>query len=443
MTKTTISTVLFQQAKAQEQPISIGEVKALVQKLMPEYYPKILIDDNTPLMRSHYFYSRYLGKEIIRKTKHLQFPKYGSVIDTFATYENSNKKKAKIAIESSTIFEEVARYYQLQPQDMPLPAEPAIESPFDFPLAYQPEQGLAPEQSSYFFPVLVKTVKDIAHFKTAEVEGDFYSLTFVATEVAPHAFEGLSLKDGLEMEAEVVEKIRLFCDTKTPTMLQNVDFKKYDSTSKIQNTTDEYAIRLCNEIRAKLPNNPEIVEERLFYQVIPCIEISYRHVLANTVEKMTIINALAGEKAYIHLHSDPEGNRKNLQETAKSVGGFLSKIFQTKGYRSKEDRKNEINLMIRVAKVDGVIKDEEKLKLSEMIGGLDEFTHAERLRFFELMSQIDAPELKEQDLIFSSEEVAQEVFEHLEEIMNIDGKAHDKEKQLIDRVRQKVIIKKK
>ncbi len=443
--------ILLEEAKKQEKTISIIEIKAIVEKLLPDYYKKILISDDTPVLRSNFFYVRYEGKQIKRFIKRLKFPVFGAVIQEFEKYtDNALKKPEKSLITDEIIFELVKELYQISPESTTLTSKEVLQ-PLDFPLETDVQGELIKEQAKYYFPNLVGITKAKAQFTTGEVEGDFYVLVFAETKIDFYSQEQILLKEGVELDPEAAKKIWNFCHQKTPLQLIRSNYKVFDSKSKAIENTDEYALFLSEELRKMFPEKPEIVEEKIHYHIIPCIQISYRHVLTNTIEEMTILNVLDTDaekkNIVIHLHSAPEEGKKNMneaaKETAKKVGGFFSKMFNTKAHRSKEDKKNEINLMIRVARADGKIQDEEKRKLSEIIGGLEEFTQADKQKFYDLMSSEQIAELKDQDLVFSNEEVINEVLLRLEEISEADGKVVASEKQIISQIKERMIAKKK
>ena len=162
------------------------------------------------------------------------------------------------------------------------------------------------------------------------------------------------------------------------------------------------------------------------------MELSYKHILTNTFHEFTIINFFNNPE--LIFHSEPEQLKKDLGNTVKAVGGFFGKLFKTNSFKTKEDKRNEIVLLIHLAKADGKIEDQEKIYLSEMIGSLDDFTNSEKQILFDVMNAETLPELTKLDVTFSSKERGQEVLSKLMQLANADGEIDTAEKALIEKI---------
>ena len=203
--------------------------------------------------------------------------------------------------------------------------------------------------------------------------------------------------------------------------------ENYDEFSK------EYAEIFEKDLGLNKNNYPLVTKEEMYYQVVPCVELSYKHMLTNTVHEFTIVNIW--DNPEIIFHSEPEQLKQDLGNATKAVGGFFGKLFKTKGFKTKEDKKNEITLLIHLAKIDGKIEDEEKISLSEAIGHLEEFTNSEKQQLFDLMNSATLPPLSKNDTAFSSKERANEVLEKLTKLAMEDGELEGLEKEFIDKIK--------
>ncbi len=209
----------------------------------------------------------------------------------------------------------------------------------------------------------------------------------------------------------------------------NDDVKEnYDEFSKV------YANSFENDLVLNKNNFPLLTKEEIYYQVIPCVEISYKHMLTNTNHELTIVDFWNNPE--VVFHSEPEQLKQDLGNATKAVGGFFGKIFKTKGFKTKEDKRNEIVLLIHLAKIDGKIDEQEKTYLSEMIGNLDDFTNSEKQKIFDLMNAKTLPELTKFDVSFSTKERGQEVINKLTELANSDGEMDILEKTLIGKIQR-------
>jgi tellurite resistance protein len=205
---------------------------------------------------------------------------------------------------------------------------------------------------------------------------------------------------------------------------------------KIENNYDEYSKEYAEifekDLNLNKENFPLLTKEEMFYQIVPCVELSYKHILTNTTHEFTIIDFFNNPE--VIFHSEPEQLKQDLGNLVKVASGFFGKLFKTKSFKTKEDKRNEIVLLIHLAKADGKIEDQEKIYLSEMIGCLNDFTNSEKQKLFDVMNSETLPELTKVDVIFSSKERGQKVLNKLIELANTDGVFEPAEKALIDKI---------
>lgn len=207
---------------------------------------------------------------------------------------------------------------------------------------------------------------------------------------------------------------------------------------KVSDGSDEISKKLTQtyeeELELSKTNFPMILKEEIIYQVIPVVEISYKHMLTNEIHELTIVNFW--DNPEILFHSEAEKLKVSVKSLSKTVGGVFSKFFKTKGHLKKEDRKTEIKLMIYLAKSDGKIEEQEKEYLSEQISHLKEFRNSEKKELFNLMNAAELPELTSNDVKFSDPEKGKEIIEKLTQLAYADGELEEAEKLLIEKVKK-------
>ena len=155
--------------------------------------------------------------------------------------------------------------------------------------------------------------------------------------------------------------------------------------------------------------------------------------LTNTEHTVSIVNVF--DRPELVFHSEAEEVKKDIKNAGKAVGGLFGKLFKTKKYKAKEDKKNEIRLMIYLSKADGIIEDEEKTFLANKIQSLDNFTASEKKLLFDLMNAENLPDLEKKDVVFSTPEKGEEVIANLTELASADGELEPREQELIDKVK--------
>lgn len=222
-------------------------------------------------------------------------------------------------------------------------------------------------------------------------------------------------------------------NAKTTTTMININ-DTYEENYDDQNR--HYGGLIINELGYEKDAFPKITNEEIYYQIIPCIQVEYRHMLTNQLHEVSIINYFKNPE--VILREGTEVIKKDLGNATKSVSGLFGKIFKTKKHKAKEDKKNEIILMIYLARADGKIDEEEKIYISQLIANLDEFTAKEKQYIFDTMNISELPELTIKQTRFSSKMKADEVVEKLEQLAQSDGEYDSQEKEFIEKVKSMV-----
>lgn len=182
---------------------------------------------------------------------------------------------------------------------------------------------------------------------------------------------------------------------------------------------DDISKACSDKIEKKLGLNrgffPLVTKEEVSYQFITCIESSYKHILTNSDHQFRINNFWSNPE--VIFSGDPE-QLKNAGDALKVVLGFFGKLFGTQSYRSKNEKLKEIVLLIYLLKSNSHIKDQVKICLSKIAGGLSDFTNSEKKKIFDLINAKRLPVITKEDVFYSSEERIQEVVSKLTEMSN-------------------------
>ncbi|MEI8048746.1 MAG: TerB family tellurite resistance protein [Bacteroidota bacterium] len=264
-----------------------------------------------------------------------------------------------------------------------------------------------------------------------KTQGVMAQMVFVETAINNNQIEKIFLRGD---KLNNIDENSVF--NKHPNKSEPTSISLININENVKEMYDEYSKEYCQKIQAELGYSlkdfPIITNEEVNYQVIPCIQVTYKHMLTNEMHEVTILNFF--KNAEVIFHSKAEEVKKDLGNATKAVGGLFGKLFQTKGFKMKEDKKNEITLMIYLAKADGVIEEEEKVTLSEVISSLADFTAGEKQEIFNLMNTIILPELTVKQTTFSDKDRAMEVIANLEKMASADGIIAGKEKELIEKI---------
>ncbi|MGZ9676416.1 TerB family tellurite resistance protein [Flavobacterium sp. GNP001] len=259
--------------------------------------------------------------------------------------------------------------------------------------------------------------------------GHLAQVVYVNTTVSNDSIDNLTFEgDRIDIEEE---RIRKHVVDDSPMIeiykkLNDVAIENYDDYSHKFATNFESILKLSKD------SFPMITREQISYQIIPCVEISYKHIITNEDHKISIIDIW--DNPEVIFHSDAEQLKQNIGNASKAVGGFFGKLFKTNTFKTKEDKRNEIILLLHLAKVDGKIEEQEKVLLSEMIGNLNEFTNTEKQLLFDLMNATVLPDLTAKETTFSTRERADEVIQKLNQLAISDGEIEESERMLIEKI---------
>ncbi len=263
-----------------------------------------------------------------------------------------------------------------------------------------------------------------------QTEGVVAKLVFVSTKIASSEIDKFIIEGSKLNVNESLLKSHVNKQNKLELVYKNVN---NDVNENFDEFSKDYTDNVERELGLNKDRFPITTKEEIYYQLLPCVELSYKHMLTNTIHEFTIVNFF--DNPEIFFHSEPEQLKQDLGNATKAVGGFFGKLFKTKGFKSKVDKRNEIVLLIHLAKVDGKIEDDEKIFLSDMIGNLDDFTNSEKQKLFDIMNSSVLPELTKLDVTFSTKERESEVITKLNNLANADGEMEQAEKDLIDKIK--------
>ncbi len=224
-------------------------------------------------------------------------------------------------------------------------------------------------------------------------------------------------------------------DVKRETVFTDINGKQneyYDSYSR------DFAGLIANEGGLHKGNEyPRLMQEELYYDVIPLSTLDYNHILTGTIHQVSGI--AKGSQFDILFHSDPTAVKKfHLMNLVKVYGWLILKAFATKRYKQKMDKKHEIFMLVRIAKADGQIEDSEKRVLMEIITHLDDFSAGEKAQLFNLFSLKELPAITEEETIISTKERAAEVVVNLNKMMKEDGEVEAPEVKMIADLKSKI-----
>ncbi len=173
---------------------------------------------------------------------------------------------------------------------------------------------------------------------------------------------------------------------------------------------------------------PMLISERMYYEVVPVVHLKFKQILTNKTHELSIID-YDEPHATVIFHS-------NFKEDLTCKGEWsdiIDRAFYTRRYKDKIDKRNEIVLMIYMAKADWVIEEQEKEIIEDRISGIENFTKPEQDHIFRLMDMEKLPALDPKHTIFSSNQVENNVKSQLIKLIaEADGEYESSEKMVFN-----------
>jgi hypothetical protein len=198
----------------------------------------------------------------------------------------------------------------------------------------------------------------------------------------------------------------------------------YDDTTKALSDT------LKTHTGVHYEKYPMLILEKIYYEIVPVVNIKFKQTLTNQIHQLSIID-FDQPNASIVFHSEIKSSLVYQDEWSDILGRALFK----RSYIEKIDKRNEIVLMIYMAKADWIIEEREKEIIEARIQGMDKFTKTEQRYIFQLMDIEKLPVLDAKYTIFSSDQVEWNVKSHLIKLIaESDGEYESSEKIVFDKI---------
>ena len=194
---------------------------------------------------------------------------------------------------------------------------------------------------------------------------------------------------------------------------------------KIYKTKDaralEIALRIDEENNlSKMLNNPQIIEQQLFYRDIYCISIKCQHIMTKEKFSITVADVLGNP---IVLFPDYDKKQKLNTGLFEGLGYALGSLFKTKKHLHRMDCFCLYKLYLGLAQVDDVMDDNEKRLILDKLSDFDLLTPKQKNALREMLNSSSHYEPTIEDVRFSSEEKAEEALAALKKLSEVDGNA--------------------
>lgn len=267
--------------------------------------------------------------------------------------------------------------------------------------------------------------------ETCLTQGVVAKLFYVETNVENLSFSKILLTN----QVRFLEEIQL--SSHIDKKLAQVEVFSQNNTEQNPNYDDfseEYSSIMRDNLGLTTDDFPKVTVEKISYQIIPCMKFKYKHMLTNTSHEVTIINFWTNPEFIFHTEPELGEVKQSVDNVIKTTKGFFGKLFKTKSFLHRNDRFNEIRLMIYLAKADGDIQESEKEFLAKEISNLKDFTNKEKQELFDLMNSDSPPLLTNDDVTFSSTEKGLSTLKKIKQLAQSDGNIDQSEQELIDRI---------
>lgn len=188
-------------------------------------------------------------------------------------------------------------------------------------------------------------------------------------------------------------------------------------------------------VRKKVGNDNAM--EKYAYRIIPCFVFKYREVLTGAMQTGVVISPFDNPQVILNLAKLSEKVFDGMRNKVKSLGRILGGIRRSDSFKDAEDLKHTLRLLIAVVVADGQVREDEKRVLMLTLHDTDRLTAGELDSLARLLGEPNADFVEDDDFEFNDRANATETIARMEEIATVDGAIHDKERELIERLKSK------
>lgn len=202
---------------------------------------------------------------------------------------------------------------------------------------------------------------------------------------------------------------------------------------KIYETKDARALEIALQIDeennlSKMLDNPQIIEQQLFYRDIYCVSIKCQHIMTREKFSITVADIFGNP---VVLFPDYDNKAKLSTGLFEGFGYALASLFKTKKHLHRMDCFCLYKLYIGLAQVDDVMDDNEKRLILDKLSDFDLLSPKQKNALREMLNSTTHYEPTIEDVRFSSSEKAQEALTALKNLSEVDGSASETEIQFI------------
>lgn len=196
---------------------------------------------------------------------------------------------------------------------------------------------------------------------------------------------------------------------------------------------DQYITPYLDHIQDKTGDDNAIVD--IYYRIIPCVAFRYRNVITSKLDKGYVVDVNHEPELILADTTQRRGVLGGMKESVRSIGHFFGKMGNNSLSKDREDLMHSTRLLIAMAVADGVVNEEEKKTLTLSIRDIDSLTTAQRNELTELLGSSDSSFITDEDFNFHNRANAETTLARMEEIAHSDGTVCEAERDIMEHLR--------
>lgn len=440
---------MFSNSERNLQNVEMQQVKEIITQLDPSASNSIIIDEAVGLKRVNYCYvdvvSKHVAYQVERRQFHPREELAGKLSQIFADQGESpyvalpdrsmlaligQSPKVSISNAIRNVFSSISQRHEVDASYIRLNADGIHLS------AEQPLYLVKELSSMEFCPkcggakVVHRTNKsgELEEATCTECQGTgrIASVGIVNIDVKEHSDKYVLTNDDpidhLKDSAIVAHVLQhSMVRYRTLTKFNQQETQSYDETLQAY----------VDQMHRLMGGEP--ATEDVYYQIIPCVEFTYRDVLSSQLCKGCILDVIDNPELILNLTSGVTKMTSAVKDVQKSMGGFFGKLGRTDKSKAKSDLKRATRLLIAITIADGKVETLEKSILLNQLRDMNEFTTSEMEDFSALLGKEDVSFLTDDDFRFNNPDKARETLVRMRQIAEADGDISAQEQDLIDR----------
>lgn len=261
--------------------------------------------------------------------------------------------------------------------------------------------------------------------------GKFLTITYIESEIKNHFVETFTNNEEINFDKVLnISEIKSFVQQNSPLVGIYNDFNEFHYQNN-EEVVVNLSVTAARSQQIYKDRYPKVIKEAMYYEPIPFVTFKYICYLTGTHHKVTLLNI--DKEIQVKFHDEPD--KIESHSFGQRLNHWYQNAFSLPQYEAGNDIKNEIMVLIYLAKANGTISEPQKGILMPLMAGFNALTKKERTKIYKITTTGELYAKAFSKIYFSTEEKCESVKKNLEKIKGAsDGTHLEEEKKRMNEI---------